>query len=230
MMAERARWWGGLAFAAALALSWWVAARPAPLPGDVRLTHWVQSQEWFASAADAVNPLGSPAHWPILGAVTGAVIIVARARRLPVIPPCTALAAAAMLRPLSQALKRLVESPRPDASFGVSVDHVRASYGFPSGHVFADVLLYGAMAWAISSVAGRRAARAAWATATLIVVLAGPARVYVGAHWPSDVVGGYLWGTAALALAVVAGDLTRRWTRPAPGTPRDAHGRSAPGG
>ncbi|HWO93583.1 MAG TPA: phosphatase PAP2 family protein, partial [Dehalococcoidia bacterium] len=36
----------------------------------------------------------------------------------------------------------------------------------------------------------------------LIVALMGPARVFTGAHWPSDVVGGYAFGLLVLAVIV----------------------------
>lgn len=228
MTARSALWCGALALAAALAMTGLVALHPPPLPGDVPVTRWVQSQGWFGTVADIVNPLGSPLQWPLLALAALAVLIVARARRAPALPACTALGVAALLQPLSGELKSLLESPRPDESFGISVDRLRDSYGFPSGHVFADVLVYGAMAWATSSVSGPRAASAAWTAAALVVVLAGPSRVSVGAHWPSDVVGGYLWGAAALALAVAAGNATRPSTRRVPVTPRAERDRSAP--
>ena len=40
-----------------------------------------------------------------------------------------------------------------------------------------------------------------------VLVLTGPANVYVGVHWPSDVVGGYAWG-AVLVLPLVYADRT----------------------
>ena len=55
----------------------------------------------------------------------------------------------------------------------------------------------------------------------VLLVLAGPARVVAGAHWPSDVVGGYLWGFGILALAIVAAQTFARWkASPVPATAR----------
>jgi membrane-associated phospholipid phosphatase len=37
-----------------------------------------------------------------------------------------------------------------------------------------------------------------------VLVLSAPANVYMGVHWPSDVLGGYAWGTALLLPAIFA--------------------------
>ena len=78
-------------------------------------------------------------------------------------------------------------------------------YGFPSGHVYGDVLIFGVLAVIAPVVFGRTAGAAARVLCLAVIVLAGPARMVIGAHWPSDVLGGYLWGATALCLAVIGG-------------------------
>ncbi len=52
-----------------------------------------------------------------------------------------------------------------------------------------------------------------------LILLTGYGRILVGAHWPSDVLGGYLWGGLLLLLALrVAGTVAER--SPGAGRPR----------
>ena len=87
-----------------------------------------------------------------------------------------------------------------------------ASYSFPSGHVTAATLLYGALAAFLAAQTpepGRRVAL--YATACLLVLLVALTRVYLGAHYLSDVVAAAAWGTAWLVLCLVfVGELQRQ--------------------
>jgi undecaprenyl-diphosphatase len=104
-------------------------------------------------------------------------------------------------------LKEIVRSPRPVAGVHVHVDGFSNGFGFPSGHVYSDVLIYGVLAVMATSYLSPRLASVARVLVVALIVLSGPARVAVGAHWPSDTIGGYLWGGAALCAAVWFG----RW-------------------
>lgn len=206
--------WLGAAFAlAAIALSAWVAVEKAPLPGDLWLMHRIQDVGGTRRAAHLVNALGTWRLVP-LAAATVLGLIVGWRRGLPrdrQLAFAVVLSLAAALTPLSEALKRIVESPRPAAELGVRVDYVRHSYGFPSGHVYGDVVVYGMMAILAPAYLPRALVLPARLVLVAIIAVAGPARVVVGAHWPSDTLGGYLWGGAVLCLlmALVEAGRTR---------------------
>lgn len=95
-------------------------------------------------------------------------------------------------------LKDFYDRPRPDVvPHGVYV----YSASFPSGHSLESAVTFLTLAMLISSLETRRATKVlAFAVAVLVMLAVGLSRVYLGVHWPSDVLGGWCVG-AAVALA-----------------------------
>lgn len=113
-------------------------------------------------------------------------------------------------------IKLLVARPRPTADL-VNIYRQVSDYSFPSGHVVHYVVFYGAicyLAWRGLHLLGDRQVGLrviSWLGIVLsagLILLIGPSRVYLGAHWPSDVLGGYLLGGAWLLTLVI---LHTRW-------------------
>lgn len=187
----------GVLVAFTIALTMWVGVTHAPLPGDVWLANRVQSVNGLETFATAVNWAGDLRWIPAITFFAWWVWRERGARRWRVVGLGFLLL---VLQGGSHVLKEVVDSPRPDASYGLNIDRLRDSPGFPSGHVYGDVLTYGALAFWARPVLGSRGGFLVALLAVAVVVPAGWARVYVGAHWPSDILGGYLWGTLALAI------------------------------
>jgi len=193
--------------AAAVALSAWVVIEEAPLPGDIRLTREIQSWGRLGDNEALING-AHPWRWPIL--VLAAVLTLFRWRVGGSSGPSGrqrdfalwAFIAAAVFSLFDNVLKAAVRSPRPLADLGVHVQEFKDTYGFPSGHVYGDLLVYGTLAVTAPLWVHPRLVLLVRAVCVAIIILSGPARVIVGAHWPSDTVGGYLWGGAALALSI----------------------------
>ena len=107
----------------------------------------------------------------------------------------------------AEALGVLVNRPRPSPEL-VHVSKALIGNGFPSGHVFGAVIFYGLLTGvALRRVRWLPVRLLAPALGVSIVATAAVARVYLGAHWPSDVLGGFLLGSVTLAglLWVYAG-------------------------
>lgn len=111
-------------------------------------------------------------------------------------------------------VKNLVGRERP-----ALVDHLVevGSASFPSGHAANSAIIYLTIALASIQVIPHRAARWFLLAATILLVAAiGFSRVYLGVHWPSDVLAGWSFGTLwALAWWAAGSWLRLRLARPA---------------
>lgn len=118
-------------------------------------------------------------------------------------------------------LKATVHRTRPQYAAAYLHGH---SYSFPSGHTMGSTICYFLLAYLISSHPGvtLRARRLVVAAAVLLVSAIGFSRLYLGVHYPSDVLGGCMAGLAWLAacggvrriLIVREGLLHAGWSRP----------------
>ena len=89
---------------------------------------------------------------------------------------------------LDVALKHAFHRPRPVAFFGATP----SSYSFPSGHALGSLCFYGILAAILAAHArGRGAKFCVWMAAVLLVGMIGFSRIYLGVHYPSDVIAGY---------------------------------------
>ena len=112
-------------------------------------------------------------------------------------------------------LKNSFERPRPVAFFGV----LPSSYSFPSGHALASFCFYIVLAGLLSSRVRSTTLRIViWIAASLLVAAIGFSRIYLGVHYPSDVIGGYL-AAALWVTTLLAADHMRTHRRIAPGEP-----------
>ena len=158
------------------------------------------------SLTDAVRVVGAPGSLAALALVSVvAAVALSAQRRWPTLVAW--LVAVIGGEALNLLLKDLFARPRPRFERPLVVE---ASYSFPSGQAMESLVVYGMLAYfaaLILSGSGKRVAVAVGAA--VLVALIGFGRMYLGAHYLSDVVGGFVAGGAWLG-AVVAGWEARR--------------------
>lgn len=177
-------------------------------PGDVPLARNVQAVELpgIGLLSDVLYYSGLSPMFQLI-ALAVAILLLRRGHRLLAL----FMIVAALARFLVFFPKELVGRPRPTALL-IDVTEQAQGFSFPSGHVLGAVLLWGFVFFAAERlVASTRARRWVQAGSLAIIALMGLQRVYVGAHWPSDVLGAYLWGGVMLFALVKVYELCQRW-------------------
>jgi membrane-associated phospholipid phosphatase len=104
-------------------------------------------------------------------------------------------------------IKALIARDRPDPLLRAVTEN---GFSFPSGHATTSVVVLGTVAWLISTATASHTVRAtAWVAAVLLGAGIGLSRVYLGVHYPTDVLAGWILGSAWLATVALADRLPR---------------------
>ena len=96
-------------------------------------------------------------------------------------------------------VKHLVGRPRPPSA--IWIGHFSGA-SFPSGHAAQSVACYVTLALILGAGRSGLAKAALFGGAVLVVLVVGGSRIYLGAHWLTDVLGGYALGTAWVAVVL----------------------------
>lgn len=114
-------------------------------------------------------------------------------------------ALAVLLTRLDAPLKAFADRARPSAALdGILVRGSVGGASFPSGHVFAYTIVGGFLAYfAYTHIERPAPRRLVTGFLLLVIALIGPSRLYLGAHWLTDVLGSYLLGSALLVALLL---------------------------
>ena len=201
--------WGAVAFLVCLVgfgVIAWLVGQPGIPPIDTATTTFLHglASPTLDALMVAVTGLGSSV---VLASVAGlaAVLLAVRRRRAEAVFVALALVGTLVL---NEMLKAVFQRPRP----GFDWAEVLPDFGFPSGHAMNSFVVYVALALVVWRLGGRRVGTVALALAIVLAVSIGISRIYLGAHWLTDVVGGYLAGALWL-LCLVAASAGVSWLR-----------------
>ncbi|MBW4061516.1 phosphatase PAP2 family protein [Candidatus Saccharibacteria bacterium] len=103
----------------------------------------------------------------------------------------------------SALIKVIWQRTRPDTAAALGLH----TYSFPSGHSYGSLVMYGLLAFL---AAGHLAQ--VWNSVipllfTLLIIMIGLSRVYLGAHYPTDILGGWCLGLLVLVLIIKVGQV-----------------------
>ncbi len=182
-------------------LAWWVSLHPV-LSIDVTITREFQENQtpWLRTTMYAASYIGSTPLLSTALIILAAIIFWIGRLRLEALTILFVSATSAILNYL---IKIIVERPRPNAHLVEILQHAGGA-SFPSGHVMSYVAFWCLLfSFAIILFKGNRWWRIALLIVpALFVVLVGPSRVYLGDHWASDVLGGYIFGGVWLGICL----------------------------
>ncbi len=192
-----------------LGLSVWATHSPR-FPGDLKTAQLIQQLESprLTSAVQLLSRLTAPKYLAVLGLAAAAFLLLVRRDRTAALAVTGATLAMLLTY---QELKAIIDRPRPESDL-VTVFNSARDASFPSGHAFAAMVVFGGL-FCFAQALGqhRRTVRAFRALALGGILGVGFARIYLGAHWPSDVAGGYLFGALALFIAYRIARVAAAW-------------------
>ncbi|HEY5987709.1 MAG TPA: phosphatase PAP2 family protein, partial [Streptosporangiaceae bacterium] len=185
-----------------------VAGHDEAALADPHVTAWVIAHrtEWLTSALKVLTWLGSSAFIIPLGLAAGLYFVLRRRTWRPLALLTVAVAGAIGLYDI---VKPLVGRPRPAAA--IWIGHYSGA-AFPSGHATQSAAFYAMLAIVLGAGLSFRGRAVLWSAAALVVLIVGASRIYLGAHWLTDVLAGYALGASWVAIVVAVLLITSRGT------------------
>ena len=170
-------------------------------PGDTSISHSIQAVD-ATGAGTLATFMNAAFDAPTLIVITAALSIILGV--LGRYPQMFLLAATTLSQIVNAMLKLAVGRPRPDDDL-VRVTEQANGLSFPSGHTMGTVVFFGIIFYLSFQLIGHRHLRLLVQALAISQMFAiGFSRVYTGAHWPSDVLGGFLWGTWFIVILIAA--------------------------
>lgn len=196
-----------------LLFGWWFSeiARmlgPSTPPIDEQVTSWFQqhASTGLTSAAEAISFFGSVSF--LTGASIAIAVVFAQLRASDRVCEIAMTMLGGAL--LNVVLKHLFHRHRPILENPLVT---LSSYGFPSGHTMGATLLYGLLALIAARTIRWRWRALPFLVAAAVVILIGTSRIYLGAHYLTDVLAAVAAGVVWLAFTWTALETFRKRRR-----------------
>ena len=183
-------------------------------PGDKLITHRLQKQQnrWFHNFMLSISEFGFPKMFTPITVGIAAIFWALRFRLESIFILLTSTSSI-----LNWIVKRLIKRPRPTKEL-VTVVRVINEPSFPSGHVMHYTNFFGLLIYLLATNwRSGKLRNLLILVCTALIALIGPSRVYLGAHWPSDVMAGYIYGGLWFAGLMTVYLRIKSWIHPPQG-------------
>jgi len=197
----------------------WIAQRTQFFPGDMAITKILQKRKnpLVRKFMLGISEIGFPKLSIPLSISFAAIFWVLRFRLEAFFILLTSSS-----HLLNALVKRLIKRPRPTDEL-VTVARVINEPSFPSGHVMHYINLFGLLSYLLATNwRSGRLRNILIAICIALIAFVGPSRVYLGAHWPSDVMAGYLYGGLWFGGIMALYLRVKSWIHPSQGRTPEA--------
>lgn len=161
--------------------------------GDLAAPH---GPAWLQEAVRDITSLGSFSVAGLISVIVVLYLLLNGQRRTALFVAFAVVSGAI----LSTVLKDLIDRPRPDIPSAIRV----FTSSFPSGHATISAVVYLTLGALLAYISPHRRLAAFYLiTAVCLTLLVGLSRIYLGLHYPTDVVAGWALGTAWALLCLV---------------------------
>ncbi len=151
-----------------------------------------------------LTPITYLGNWQTVTMICIALLFFQKTRRHFGVPLATSCIVSTLLY---EALKRIFQRPRPDLSLHLIT---QGGFSYPSGHSMTGLVFYGLLIVLLWHHVENPKARVVFTAAfSLLFLTIGFSRIYLGVHYPTDVLGG--WSLGFCILLAFSGELERRW-------------------
>ena len=164
---------------------------------DTNVTAYVQHwPNWLQTPMVIFTTLGSPISMICIAAAVGAIAWQHSHMRV-IVSMGTALVAMGV----NTFLRHYIHRTRPDTLY---VSHMWfATSSFPSGHAFGSMVVLGLVAYLATQYLPSPWQYIAPSIIGILILVIGLSRIYLGAHYPTDVIAGWILGAIVLAAIIV---------------------------
>ena len=153
-------------------------------------------EPWLVTTMQVISDVGSPVGVGILATVVGVTLAWVGRSWLPLLIAGFGVAGIGMI---NLTVKGLVSRSRPPVAIAVLGED---GYSFPSGHTIGTTVVWLLSAWMVNRwvIRGQISRDLLWIGTLSVVVAVGISRVYLGVHFPSDVMAGWTLGAAWVVM------------------------------